>query len=389
MILKKRPLIRLQYEPDYQDYKEEGFEKGARLDISSVQNEDVLETFQASKTLPRNELWPWLLARSRSLQESTLLLDSSEAAIVRQYAGRSIQFVFSHKRLNLIHPLNDFLNSVNEILEDGGYFMCHATTAMMKKRMIMNRYPPVLNKIVYLFHYLWHRVCPKLHLTRRLYFAITKSRNRTYHRVEVMGRLYRAGFEILDEGFRFGEFFVLARKVKAPVMDQEPQCGPLIKLPRVSKGGEIIGVYKFRTMYSYSEYLQPYMYEHGGLREGGKFADDFRINEWGRLLRSCWLDELPMFINFFKGQMKLVGVRPLSRHYFSLYTPEMQDLRTKVKPGLLPPFYYEKDTPETIEDVQASERRYIEAYLKAPFRTDWKYFRGSVGNILFKRKRSH
>ena len=131
------------------------------------------------------------------------------------------------------------------------------------------------------------------------------------------------------------------------------------------------------------------MYAHGGLREGGKFANDYRVNEWGRLLRSFWLDELPMFINFFKGQMKLVGVRPLSRHYFSLYTPEMQELRVKVKPGLLPPFYYEQESPKTVEEVQASERRYIEAYLRAPFRTDWKYFWGSVGNILFRRKRSH
>ena len=96
-----------------------------------------------------------------------------------------------------------------------------------------------------------------------------------------------------------------------------------------------------------------------------------------------------MFINFFKGQLKLVGVRPLSRHYFSLYTPEMQKLRISVKPGLFPPFYYEAETPKTVEDVQASERRYIEAYLKAPFATDWRYFWGSIYNILFRRKRSH
>ena len=96
-----------------------------------------------------------------------------------------------------------------------------------------------------------------------------------------------------------------------------------------------------------------------------------------------------MFINILKGQMKLVGVRPLSRQYFSLYSPEMQQLHISVKPGLLPPFYYDKKTPETIEDVQASEKRYIEAYRKHPFATDWRYFWGTVGNILFKHKRSH
>ena len=69
-------------------------------------------------------------------------------------------------------------------------------------------------------------------------------------------------------------------------------------------------------------------------------------------------------------------------------TPEIQELRIKTKPGLLPPFYYEAQTPETIEEVQESEKRYLEAYLEAPFKTDWKYFWGIVGNILFHRKRS-
>ncbi len=389
MKLRKTPWVRLQYEPDLKDYTEFGSENGAKLDISSVENPDVLRVYQASKSLPRNELWPWLLANAGSLQESTILLDTDSGDIVKQYADRHPQFFFSHKRLNRIRHLNTFLNCASETLEDGGYIMCHATTAMLKKKMILRRHSKPVGWFLYTLHYLWHRVCPKLKGVKWFYFWVTKGRNRTYHRVEVMGRMYRAGFEVVDEGFRFGEFFVLARKVKAPIWDDEPSCGPLIKLNRVSKDGNMIGVYKFRTMYSYSEYLQPYMYQHGGLQEGGKFANDYRVNEWGRLLRSCWLDELPMFINFFKGQMKFVGVRPLSRHYFSLYTPEMQKLRTQVKPGLFPPFYYEKETPVSIEDVQSSERRYIEAYLKAPFKTDWRYFWGSIANILFHRKRSH
>jgi lipopolysaccharide/colanic/teichoic acid biosynthesis glycosyltransferase len=105
-------------------------------------------------------------------------------------------------------------------------------------------------------------------------------------------------------------------------------------------------------------------------------------------MRKLWIDELPMFINFLKGEIKLVGVRPLSRHYFSLYSPEMQELRTKVKPGLLPPFYYDKQTPKTIEEVQASERRYVEAYLRHPFLTDIRYFFGTISNIIFHGKTS-
>ena len=170
--------------------------------------------------------------------------------------------------------------------------------------------------------------------------------------------------------------------------DPEPTGSPLIRLRRIGKGGKEIVVYKFRTMYTYSEYVQPYIYHYQSLERGGKFKDDYRVNFWGRFLRKVWLDELPMVWNMIKGELKLVGVRPLSRQYFSLYTPEIQELRIKTKPGLLPPFYYEAQTPETIEEVQESEKRYLEAYLEAPFKTDWKYFWGIVGNILFHRKRS-
>jgi lipopolysaccharide/colanic/teichoic acid biosynthesis glycosyltransferase len=156
----------------------------------------------------------------------------------------------------------------------------------------------------------------------------------------------------------------------------------------VGKDGKMIGVYKFRTMYSYSEYLQPYIYEHNHLQQGGKFAHDYRVTPWGRWMRKLWIDELPMFINLFRGELKLVGVRPLSRHYFCLYTPEMQELRTKVKPGLLPPFYYERQTPQTIEEVQSSELRYIEAYMKHSILTDVRYFFGTIANIILRGKTS-
>ena len=139
-------------------------------------------------------------------------------------------------------------------------------------------------------------------------------------------------------------------------------------------------------MFAYSEYLQDYVYNNNNLQVGGKFRDDYRITDWGRWLRKTWLDELPMLINVFKGQMKLVGVRPLSEQYFELYDPDLRAMRIKFKPGMLPPFY--ADLPKTLEEIQNSERRYLEAYEKHPFRTNWKYFWKIVGNILFRHKRS-
>ena len=201
--------------------------------------------------------------------------------------------------------------------------------------------------------------------------------------------MYHAGFEVVYENTAHGEFRVIGRKVKEPITEGIPSSSPIAKLKRVGKNGKIITVYKFRTMYSYSEYIQEYVYQHRRLDKTGKFYHDYRVNTIGALLRKTWLDELPMVINMLKGEMKLVGVRPLSRQFFGLYTPEMQELRTRTKPGLLPPLYYEKVQPESLEGIQESERRYLEAYLKHHFRTDWKYFWGIVGNIFLNHKHSH
>ncbi|MBL0340951.1 MAG: sugar transferase [Bacteroidetes bacterium] len=151
--------------------------------------------------------------------------------------------------------------------------------------------------------------------------------------------------------------------------------------------GKVINVYKFRTMYPFSEYLQQYIYEKNKLQEGGKFKDDFRISTLGRFMRKYWLDELPMIMNLLKGDLKLVGVRPLSKQYLSLYSEELQQKRLQFKPGLIPPFY--ADLPKTLDEIMASENRYLDQYSKHPIRTDIKYFFASFKQIIFKKARSN
>jgi lipopolysaccharide/colanic/teichoic acid biosynthesis glycosyltransferase len=191
----------------------------------------------------------------------------------------------------------------------------------------------------------------------------------------------------MEEKFLNGYYYFVARKEKEPTYDLHPTYGPFIKLGRTGKNGEIIKVYKFRTMHPYSEYLQEYVYNNHYLKEGGKFNNDFRISTFGKFLRQFWIDEIPMIINIFKGEMKLVGVRPLSIHYFSLYTEELQRKRIQVKPGLIPPYY--ADLPRTLDEIMESELRYLEQYQKHPLRTDIKYFFLAFYNIVFKNSRSN
>ena len=104
-------------------------------------------------------------------------------------------------------------------------------------------------------------------------------------------------------------------------------------------------------------------------------------------MRKTWLDELPMVYNWIRGEGKLFGVRPISSHYFSLYSEELKEMRKKAKPGLIPPFY--ADLPKTFSEICDSEERYLRACQKNPVRTQWIYFWKVFSNIVFKGVRNN
>lgn len=291
-------------------------------------------------------------------------------------------------KLNQIAQLNDFLDDWNHEMQIGDRLECVATTSQQEFHAIRKRFPRFLGFVIVVLDYIWNEMCPKMKMTRKIYFFLSGKRHRTYSRTEILGRISRAGFKIEKEDNQNDTLHVIAKKRSEPLERNDTCESPILKMKRTGKDGKLIEVYKFRTMHSYSQYIQDYVYELNKLDHSGKLTNDFRVNIWGRLFRSAWLDELPMLVNVFKGDMKWVGVRPLTQHFFSLYTPEMQELRSKVRPGMLPPFYYEKKTPIGLDEIQASERRYIEAYLQHPFRTDWRYFWGTVFNILARSKSS-
>ncbi len=80
-------------------------------------------------------------------------------------------------------------------------------------------------------------------------------------------------------------------------------------------------LYKFRTMTDNRD------------TEGRLLPDELRLTSFGRLLRKLSLDELPQLFNVVKGDLSLVGPRPLLMEYLKLYSPE-QARRHEVKPGI-------------------------------------------------------
>jgi len=321
------------------------------------------------------------LEDNRTLVTSTL----TRFNILRQPDDR-FHTIVNLRRINDIRHLNRFFESVNHKLPNQGTFIGCGETAGQRMRRILRKYPPLINRFVYILDYIVKRIFPKFYPTRGIYFFLTRGNNRVLSHAEILGRLYACGFEIREEQFVNGLYFFVVRRIKDPAFDTNPSYGPFVRLRRVGKGGKLIKVYKLRTMFPYAEYLQDYVHQKNQLENGGKFKNDFRVARSRAILRRLWIDEIPMILNLFRGEMKVVGVRPLSQHYFNLYTKELQEKRVKYRPGLIPPYY--ADLPETLEEIQESEMRYLEAYTNRPARTQITYFWKAFFNILFRHARS-
>lgn len=98
-------------------------------------------------------------------------------------------------------------------------------------------------------------------------------------------------------------------------------AGAFFLQERPGKDARIFKVIKFKTMTDARD------------REGRLLPDAERLTRVGRFVRSTSLDELPQLINVLKGDMSLVGPRPLLVQYLPLYTPE-QARRHEVRPGI-------------------------------------------------------
>jgi lipopolysaccharide/colanic/teichoic acid biosynthesis glycosyltransferase len=290
--------------------------------------------------------------------------------------------------LNDARGINKRFCMVNQKLPNDGRYVCCYRPQEYIKQKILNKYPKGLNWVVYSLYFFHKRVIPRLLLTSRLYYDLTKGRKRMLSKTEVLGRLYYCGFEV-DEIVPMGHIeYVFAHRHSQPYPQENIKVyGPMIKLPRVCKNKEIRYFYKFRTMHPYAEYIQKYVFDaRDGMDISDKSNGDWRITSWGRFMRKYWLDELPMLINWLKRDVKLVGVRPLSRAMFDTYPEWLQDKRTMTKPGLIPPFYI--DHPDTFDELFASEDKYLTEYLVHPVRTDCRYFFLTLRSILTRKTHS-
>lgn len=117
---------------------------------------------------------------------------------------------------------------------------------------------------------------------------------------------------ILASPIIIGTSLIIAKKIGNPI---------IFKQTRVGKNNELFNLYKFRTMTNEKD------------NSGNLLSNDQRHTELGKTLRKYSLDELPQLVNILKGDISLIGPRPLLVDYLPLYNAK-QSRRHEVKPGI-------------------------------------------------------
>jgi lipopolysaccharide/colanic/teichoic acid biosynthesis glycosyltransferase len=156
--------------------------------------------------------------------------------------------------------------------------------------------------------------------------------------------------------------------------------GPVcFRQSRVGRGGEHFGMLKFRTMVVDAEALKDSLRDRNEA-EGGyfKIADDPRITKVGRPLRRTGLDELPQLINVFRGEMSLVGPRPLPLDEDPSVTGWYRR-RLELKPGITGPWQILGPARVPLREMGAIDYLYVANW---SLWGDLKILLRTVGHVL-------
>lgn len=142
----------------------------------------------------------------------------------------------------------------------------------------------------------------------------------------------------------------------------------VFKQQRPGKGGKIFCLYKFRTMTDARD------------EKGDLLPDEVRLTKFGRLLRSTSLDELPELVNILKGDMSVVGPRPLLVRYLDRYNSH-QARRHEVRPGFTGYAQVHGRNAISWEEKFDMDVKYVD---HITFLGDWKIIFQTVKTVLLK-----
>ena len=296
-----------------------------------------------------------------------------------------VDLLICETRINDLRRINLFFLQCAARLNMGGLLVCRYRPLEDTPRAMQASYGGLF-RLMFMRHFLWHRMCPKIPLVNRLYFAMTRGKDRELSKAEVWGRLSFCGMRVVSEQPTADGRILSAQRVAEPITNRTPSYFPVVALVKVGLDGRALRTHKIRSMYPFSEFLQKQVFDDNGLASAGKFNNDFRLTEYGAYLRRYWLDELPQLFDWLRGDIKLVGIRATSPHFLSLYPARFIRLYVRVKPGLVPPLFDENTNG--FEGILKVEQKYLDDYVKAPFRTDVTCLLTSLRDIVIRGVRS-
>lgn len=157
--------------------------------------------------------------------------------------------------------------------------------------------------------------------------------------------------------------------------------GPVFfKHKRIGKHGNKLEIYKFRTMIDNAEEAMKYFTEEQKkeFKENFKLENDPRVTRVGKILRKTSLDELPQIINILKGEMSIIGPRPIVETELEKYGKDKEKFLS-VAPGLTGNWAANGRSDVSYEERMALELDYIE---NRSLMLDLKIFFKTIGSVL-------
>ncbi|MDP4209323.1 MAG: sugar transferase [Bacteroidota bacterium] len=318
--------------------------------------------------------------------QETILFSTKQKRLYDNVNFDNIRVIINLEQANKHQRINSLLRSINTLLPDAGIYIGCVETYDIRWQKMTKRFGQTLTKLLWVFDFIFNRVMPRVKFTQKLYIWLTKNKYRVISLAETLGRLVYCGFDIIEFKQINNLMYFVVMKTSEPKSVVNISNGPFFPMRRVGRNGKLIKVYKLRTMHPYSEFLQDFVVRLNGYNHEGKPANDFRLTGWGKFFRKLWLDEIPQFINVFRGELGIVGVRPLSQFRFSQFPEDLKEERIKHKPGCIPP-YVALNMPDALGNIEA-ERIYLNELKKNPTITNTKYFFMAVYNILTNKIRS-
>lgn len=170
-------------------------------------------------------------------------------------------------------------------------------------------------------------------------------------------------------------FAIIALAIKL-----ESKGSVFFKHTRIGKDGKIIKIYKFRSMVENAEDLiQKFTPEQmKEYKENYKLTDDPRITKVGKFLRKTSLDELPQLINIIKGELSIIGPRPVVQEELEKYGPDAKKFLS-VTPGLTGYWAANGRSCTTYEERMEMELFYVD---NLSFKMDMKIFFKTIEAVI-------